>query len=50
MEIYDILKDQRTNGNPLSNMMNRNVRVFDSVKTQVKLQIDKEINNCDSRK
>jgi len=28
------MKDQRANGNPLSNMMNRNIRFFENIKKE----------------
>ena len=47
-DIYDILKDQRVNGNPLSNMMNRNIRIFENIKNQNKKQNNKDIHEWEN--
>ncbi|CDW77596.1 UNKNOWN [Stylonychia lemnae] len=45
--IYEILKDKRSNGNPLSNMMNRNLRAFETIKNDLKKSSTRELNNWD---
>lgn len=42
-DIYEILKDQRSNGNPLSNMMNRNLRIFENIKNELKNAANNEV-------
>lgn len=42
-DIYEILKDQRSNGNPLSNMMNRNLRIFENIKNELKNATNNEV-------
>lgn len=42
-EIYDTLKKVQTNGNPLTNMMARNLKVFIKVYAEVKRKSKMEI-------
>lgn len=44
-EIYDLLKQVQTNGNPLTNMMARNLKVFIKIIAEVKRKSRREIEN-----
>ena len=44
-EIYDKLKQVQTNGNPLTNMMARNFKVFIKILAEVKRKSQRELDN-----
>ena len=44
-EIYDKLKEVQTNGNPLTNMMARNLKVFLKIYAEIKNKSKKELEN-----
>ena len=44
-EIYDLLKQVQTNGNPLTNMMARNLKVFIKIIAEVKRKSRRELDN-----
>lgn len=44
-EIYDMLKKVATNGNPLTNMMARNLKVFIKIYAEVKRKCRLELDN-----
>ena len=44
-EIYDMLKKVQTNGNPLTSMMARNLKIFLKIGAEVKRKTKRELEN-----